>query len=234
MRKQSPKLTPKINLLLGLVLVATFFAVSFLSFKGTFDSTSNLGKDSRLSIALAQGSAQISFSKTDELIAAYDANIIPAFRTTLFGLRYFAVQGNIHAAVPRESSFPIYVKVGQGSVVVDTGETRITSTFLDVGQGSVLIVPSNRVSSQHNISIKQGKLSVILPYGIDGLRIDTTGRRMDALDKVTNYEFVDGGYQSLDYQAASIKTILYLSGAPELNQIKLITKEETKKAYFGK
>lgn len=231
MAKASPKLTRKnilILVVLPLLIVLTYF---FFSYKGNFNLSSE-PKNQSIKIKLAQGNVQISYSTTGELQGAYNSGIVPAFHPR--SLTFYALQGNFYAAIPNSSAVDIDIQTLQGSVIVDTGETQISSTKLNVGQGNILFVPSNRVSSNHDVSIKQGNLSIIVPYGVDGLRFDTQGKKFPELDKADNYSYVNSGYQSAGFDDASITAVLKLSGSPKITSIKLLTDEETQKAYISK
>jgi len=216
-----------------LVILAIFIALSsfFFSYKGNFN-LSNEPKNQNIKIKLAQGNVQISYSTTGELLGAYDSGIVPAFHPR--SLTFYALQGNFHAAIPSGSDLDIDIQTLQGSVIVDTGETQVSSTKLNVGQGNILFVPSNRISSQHDFSIQQGNLSLIVPYGVDGLRFDTQGKKLPELDKAENYTYINGGYQSAGFDEASITALVKLSGSPKITSIKLLTEEETQKAYTSK
>lgn len=231
MRKASSKIPQKGIIFLAIFAILIALSFYFLSYKGTFN-LSDPSKNGNMKVRLAQGNVQISYSTTGELLGAYNSGIIPAFHPR--NLTFYALQGNFQAAIPRNSDFKIDIHTLQGSLVIDTGETNISSTKLSVVQGNILFVPSNRISSNHDISIKQGYLSIIVPYGLDGLRLDTQGKKLPELDKAENYTYINGGYQSSGFDDAAIKAVLNLSGSPKVTSIKLFSEEETRKAYFTK
>jgi hypothetical protein len=228
-RKASPKQSRKSILIIVVLTLLIGLSHFFFSYNGTFN-LSDPSQYENMKVRLTQGNIQISHSSTGELSGAYSSGLLPAFYTK--SLKFYALQGNFQAAIPSNSDFKIDIHTLQGSLVIDTGETNISSTKLNVGQGNILIVPSNRISSTHDISIKQGNLTIIVPYGVDGLRLNTQGKKLTELDKAENYSYINGGYQSAGFDDSAIKAVLNLSGSPRVTSIKLFNEEETRKAYF--